>query len=124
MNQERTAFLFEDAIIDKIINDVCTSHIEEFLAEPLAKLKGEQREIIEDITATYPSVAFGDTEELQGKVPSGELSRDAIYGHLSRERYRRDERQAEKIRAVLSRLKDESVDASTFTEAISNARFC
>ncbi|MBC7203893.1 MAG: ATP-binding protein [Pusillimonas sp.] len=121
VNQERTAFLFEDAIIDKIINDVCTSHIEEFLAEPLAKLKGEQREIIEDITATYPSVAFGDTEELQGKVPSGELSRDAIYGHLSRERYRRDERQAEKIRAVLSRLKDESVDASTFTEAISNA---
>lgn len=121
VNQERTAFLFEDAIIDRIINEVCTPHIERFLAEPLAQLKGEQREIIESITATYPSIAFGNTEELQGKVPSGELSKDAIYGHLSRERFRRDERQAEKIRTVLSRLKDASADANTFSAAISEA---
>jgi hypothetical protein len=99
VNQERTAFTFEDAVIDKIINDVCTTHIEEFLAEPLSKLKGEQREIIETITSTYPSVSFGNADELQSKVPSGELSKDAIYGHLARERFRRDARQAEKIRS-------------------------
>lgn len=121
VNQERTAFIFEDAVIDRMINDVCTPHIERFLAEPLAKLKGEQRESIEIIVATYPSVAFGDADELQKKVPSGELSKDAIYGHLARERFRRDERQAEKIRSVLSRLKDASADANTFTSAIADA---
>lgn len=121
VNQERTAFNFEDAVIDKIINDVCAEHIERFLEAPLSKLKGEQREKIETITATYPSVAFGDMEELQAKVPSGELKEDAIYGHLARERYRRDERQAEKIRSVLARLKDTAVDANTFAAAIADA---
>jgi hypothetical protein len=121
VNQERTAFTFEDAVIDRIINDVCTEHIERFLEKPLAELKGEQREKIENITATYPSVAFGDTEELQRRVPSGELKEDAIYGHLARERYRRDERQAESIRGVLSRLKDTTTDANTFSSAIAEA---
>jgi hypothetical protein len=121
VNQERTAFIFDDAVIDKIINDFCTPHFERFLEEPLTKLKGEQREIIEGITATYPSVAFGDSDELQKKVPSGELHKDAIYGHLARERFRRDEKQAEKIRSVLTRLKDGSVNDDTFTSAISEA---
>lgn len=121
VNQERTAFMFEDVILDRIINDVCAERIEAFLAEPLAKLSGEQREKIEEITQTYPSVAFGDTEELQAKIPSGELNGDAIYGHLARERFRRDQRQAEKIRAVLTRLKDGVADLASFTSAITEA---
>jgi hypothetical protein len=121
VNQERTAFLFDDATIERIINEVCFEHIERFLEEPLAKLKGEQRTKIEDIAATYPSVAFGDTDELQQKVPSGELKEDAIYGHLARERYRRDERQAEKIRTVLTRLKTGTADINSFTAAIADA---
>jgi hypothetical protein len=121
VNQERTAFNFEDAVIEKIVSDVCIPHIERFLAEPLATLRREQRELIEVIAATYPSVSFGSADELQDKVPSGELSRDALYGHLARERFRRDERQAEKIRGVLSRLKDTTVDASTFATSIKEA---
>lgn len=61
VNQERTAFMFEDAVLERIINDVCTDRIQQFLAGPLAKISGEQREIIDQITETYPSVAFGDT---------------------------------------------------------------
>ena len=121
VNQERTAFLFEDSVIERIINEVCAEHIEEFLVRPLSKLKGEQREIIEQITATYPSVSFGDADELQQRVPSGELKEDAIYGHLARERYRRDERQAEKIRSVLTRLKEGTADVNSFTAAIEEA---
>lgn len=121
VNQERTKFTFEDAIIERIINDVCSTHIESFLAEPLSELKGEQRVEIERITATYPSVAFGDTDELQQRLPSGELNGDAIYGHLSRERFRRDQRQAEKIRTVLTRLKGGETDLATFTSAIAEA---
>ena len=121
VNQERTAFIFDDAVIDKIVNDVCTPRIEEFLAKPLTKLKGEQRDIIDRITETYPSVAFGDADELQNKVPSGELHKDAIYGHLARERFRRDQKQAEKIRSVLKRLKDGTVDADTFTNTMAEA---
>ena len=121
VNQERTAFMFEDVVLDRIINDVCTSHIEEFLKEPLEKLGGEQREKIEQITESYPSVAFGDTEELQAKIPSGELKEDAIYGHLARERFRRDQRQAEKIKSVLSRLRGGEADAATFAAAIADA---
>ena len=121
VNQERTAFVFEDAIIDRMISDVCFPEIEEFLAEPLAKLKGKQRDIIETITATYPSVAFGAVKELQDRVPSGELKADAIYGHLARERFRRDERQAEKIRSVLTLLKDGTANTDTFSEAIADA---
>jgi hypothetical protein len=121
VNQERTSFIFQDAVIDRIINEVCIPYIEKFLYEPLAKLRGEQRELIETITSTYPSVAFGSPEELQGKVPLGELKSDAIYGHLARERFRRDEKQAEKIRSVLSRLKDSSVDANTFSASIAEA---
>lgn len=121
VNQERTAFMFEDAVLERIINDVCTDHIEAFLAEPLSKLSGEQRIKIEEITETYPSVAFGNTAELQSKLPSGELNGDAIYGHLSRERFRRDQRQAEKIRTVLTRLKDGAADVSSFSGAIAEA---
>lgn len=84
-------------------------------------LSGEQRQIIGEITQSYPSVAFGDTDELQAKLPSGELSSDAIYGHLSRERFRRDQRQAEKIRSVLTRLKDGQATVETFTTAIVDA---
>ena len=121
VNQERTAFQFEDAVIERIINDVCAPHIETFLAEPLANLRGTQRAIIEEITESYPSVAFGDTDELQAKLPSGELSDDAIYGHLSRERFRRDARQAEKIKAVMTRLKGQDADPATFASAIKEA---
>lgn len=121
VNQERTAFTFEDAVIERIINEFCFSHIESFLEGPLAALKGEQKRKVETITATYPSVAFGDTDELLKKVPSGELKEDAIYGHLARERYRRDEKQAEKIRSVLTRLKDSSADINSFTAAIADA---
>jgi hypothetical protein len=121
VNQERTAFLFEDVVIERIINDVCTDPIEKFLSGPIEKLKNTQRDTIEQITESYPSVAFGDTSELQGKLPSGELNADAIYGHLSRERFRRDQKQAEKIRSVLSRLKEGVADANTFTDAIAEA---
>ncbi|MFG1466543.1 ATP-binding protein [Xanthobacter sp. DSM 24535] len=121
VNQERTKFQFEDAVLEKMINDVCWPHIEKFLEGPLAKLKGEQKAKIESITATYPSVAFGDVDELQDKVPSGELKEDAIYGHLSRERFRRDEKQADKIRSVLTRLKDDDVTADSFGTAIKDA---
>ena len=121
VNQERTAFIFEDAVIDNIINDVCYDKISAFLEKPISELKGEQRKKIEEITATYPSVAFGDTDELQKRVPSGELKEDAIYGHLARERYRRDERQADKIRSVLTRLKEGTSDANTFAAAIADA---
>lgn len=121
VNQERTAFMFEDVVLERIINEVCTQHIEAFLAEPLSKLSGEQRLKIEEITETYPSVAFGDTTELQAKLPSGELNGDAIYGHLSRERFRRDQRQAEKVRSVLTRLKDGVADVASFSSAIVEA---
>lgn len=121
VNQERTSFVFADSVIDKIINDICTPYIEKFLEKPLAKLSGEQRKIIETITSTYPSVSFGSAEELQAKVPSGELKGDAIYAHLARERFRRDERQADKIRKVLSRLKNRETDASVFASAIADA---
>lgn len=121
VNQERTAFMFEDAVLDRIVNDVCSEKISAFLAKPLALLRSEQREVIDIITQTYPSVAFGNTDELQAKLPLGELNSDAIYGHLSRERFRRDQRQAEKIRSVLTRLKDNSVTMASFTAAISDA---
>lgn len=121
VNQERTDFMFEDAMIERIINDVLSEHFESFLSEPLAQLRGSQRQIIEDITQSYPSVAFGDTDELQARLPSGELSEDAIYGHLSRERFRRDARQAEKIKAVLTRLKGDDSDPATFSLAIAEA---
>lgn len=121
VNQERTAFMFEDAVIDRIVNDVCVPHIEKFLEAPLSKLRGAQREKIEQITESYPSVSFGDVEELQSKIPSGELHEDAIYGHLARERFRRDLRQAEKIRSVLARLKSGDVDAESFSTTVREA---
>ena len=121
VNQERTAFHFEDAVIEGIVNDVCVEHIERFLEEPLSKLRGEQKEKIEEITESYPSVAFGNTDELQARVPLGELKSDAIYGYLARERFRRDLRQAEKIKTVLTRLKGGVADINTFTAAIAEA---
>ena len=121
VNQERTAFTFSDATLDKITNDVFSPHIENFLSEPLADLSDQQRKHIEEITETYPSVAFGDVKELQDKVPSGETKADAIYGHLARERFRRDQRQAEKIKGVLQRLKSGDINPGTFAQAITEA---
>lgn len=121
VNQERTAFRFEDVVIERIINEACAVPIGTFLKEPLAKLSADQRNSIERIAESYPSVAFGDTDDLQDKIPSGELNEDAIYGHLARERFRRDQRQAERVRAVLSGLKEGAVDAVAFADAIADA---
>lgn len=121
VNQERTSFMFEDSVIDRIINEVCAPHIEKFLAEPLSELRGAQREKIEEITESYPSVSFGGLDELQSKIPSGELHEDAIYGHLARERFRRDQRQAEKIRSVLAHLKSGDVNAESFASTLKEA---
>jgi hypothetical protein len=121
VNQERTAFMFEDAVIERIIKDECTAHIEKFLEEPLARLSGTQRQRIEAITESYPSVAFGNVDELQKKIPSGELNDDAIYSHLARERFRRDQRQAERVRSVLTRLKSEDITPDSFDEVVAEA---
>ena len=121
VNQQRAAFQFEDAVIDRVINDVCLAHIETFLREPLDDLSAEQQQKIKRITDTYPSVAFGSTAELQEKVPSGELKEDAIYSHLAREQFRRDERQASKIKAALNGLKGEAVTTETFSQKLSEA---
>ncbi|MCC6009337.1 MAG: ATP-binding protein [Rhodobacteraceae bacterium] len=121
VNQERTKFQFEDAVLDRIVSDVCTPHIEKFLEGPLIALRQNQRTRVKAITESYPSVAFGNVDELQEKLPSGELNDDAIFGHLSRERYRRDQRQAEKIREVLQRLKEPAVDINSFASAIKAA---
>ena len=108
-------------VIERIINDVCTRYIDDFLIEPITELRQAQKEIVEEIIRSYPSVAFGDADELQAKLPSGELSNDAIFGHLSRERFRRDQRQAEKIRSVLARLKETGVNIKSYTTAIKEA---
>lgn len=121
VNQERTAFTFEDAIIERIIREACEIEIKKFLIEPLVVVDQKQKATIGLIIDTYPSVAFGEMDELQRKVPSGELSDDAIYSHLARERFRRDQRQAEKIRAVLSRLKDSDADIEKFSSLIEEA---
>ena len=121
VNQERTSFNFPEAEIEKIISGPIWPHIEAFLQAPLAQHRGRQKEIVGHVTASYPSVAFGDIEELLAKVPSGELVPDAIYGHLARERFRRDERQAEKIRSAFRRLKGDELTADKFFETISEA---
>ena len=121
VNQERTAFAFEDAVIDRIVNDVCTPLIQGFLSEPLEKLSGAQRAKIAAIAESYPSVAFGDVDQLQQKIPSGELNDDAIYGHLARERFRRDRRQADRVKSVLGRLKSGEVTADAFDQTVAEA---
>lgn len=121
VNQERTNFTFEDNIVEAIINDVCMPKIEPFLIEPLTALKSEQGQIVGSIIQTYPSVAFGDVQELQRYVPLGELSDDAIYGHLSRQRFRRDQKQTEKIRDILTKLRGGSISKERFADTIADA---
>jgi len=121
VNQERTRFTFEDAVIESIVNDVCMEHIDGFLAEPLSILRNSQRAIVSEIVETYPSVAFGEVDELQDYIPAGELTDDAIFGHLSRQRFRRDQKQAEKIKSVLERLREDGVNDETLTKALSEA---
>jgi len=95
--------------------------ISEFLAGPLGEHLGEQREVISKIVTNYPSVGLGTPTELQKFVPPGELSKDAIFGHLSRQRYRQDEKQAEKISVVLSRLKGGKLTADSLAKSLKEA---
>ena len=121
VNQERTRFTFDDATVERIVNEACMPHIGVFLAKPIAALKEEQASVVENIVAKYPSVQFGSIDELQQHVPMGELADDAIYGHLSRQRFRRDQKQAEKIRSAFSQLRDGAINNETFAQTISEA---
>lgn len=121
VNQERTRFTFEDVTIENMINSVCMPHIEGFLAGPMGVQRAEQAKVVDEIVATYPSVKFGPTEELQEHIPSGELAKDAIYGHLSRQRFRRDQKQAEKIRGALTKLKADGADPEILKKTIVEA---
>ena len=122
VNRERTAFQFKDADIEKLVGGICIDRIKDFLEGPLAAVRRRQEKTIETITETYPSVRFGDMDELRRKIPSGELSDDAIYGHLSRERYRRDKKQAGRIRSVFQDLKESAFDLDNFHSKIEEAR--
>jgi hypothetical protein len=118
VNQERTRFTFDDATIENIVNDVCIPHVDKFLAEPISEQKKEQAKVVEQIVATYPSVKFGSITELQKHVPSGELADDAIYSHLARQRFRRDQKQAEKIKEAFKKLKADNIDPDSLSKAI------
>jgi hypothetical protein len=118
VNQERTRFTFDDATIEEIVNSVCMPQIEEFLRFPMAEQQKEQAKAVEEIVATYPSVKFGSIEELQKHIPSGELANDAIYGHLARQRFRRDQKQAEKIKEALKSLKGPDLDPQALSRAV------
>lgn len=122
VDPERTAFRFDNTDADKIVGEVCFEHMEKFLEGPLADLRRSQGKVIETITKTYPSVRFGDMEDIRRKIPSGELSDDAIYGHLSRERYRRDKKQADRIRSVFRDLRESAFDLDNFHSRIEEAR--
>lgn len=121
VNQERTDFNFGDSVIEEIVNEVCMPEIEKFLKAPLEAHKQDQRKVLSDIVSHYPSVEFGPVEELQDVVPLGELSDDAIFGHLSRERFRRDQRQANAIQSVLDRLNGVDVLPKNFYAAVKEA---
>lgn len=121
VNQERTNFIFEESIIEEIVNDVCMPQIQKFLAAPLGEHRKKQGKIVSDIVSTYPSIAFGDLKELQKYIPLGELKEDAIYGHLSRQRFRRDEKQAEKIKSVLAKVRGGNLSGDAFFSAIKEA---
>jgi hypothetical protein len=121
VNQERTDFIFEDSVIDEIVKTVCMPYIQDFLASPLVEQKARQAGAIEDIVSAYPSVGFGSTDELQAFVPLGELKEDAIYAHLSQQRFRRDVKQNETIQSVLHRLREDGVTHDDFLGALKTA---
>ena len=121
VNQERTGFTFDDHILDSIVNEVCIPHVENFLSEPLEAQSERQRAQIADIVETYPSVSFGPLEELQSYLPTGEGKPDAIYGHLARQRFRRDYKQAEAIRSTFKTLKGGESTSKEFYGAVSKA---
>jgi hypothetical protein len=121
VNQERTAFTFDDRQIDEIINSVCMPEIEKFLAGPLSELRTEQQGKIASIIESYPSVSFGKIPTLQKHLPKGELVPDAIYGHLARERFRRDERQAKSIREVLTKLRSPALSYEELANSVRSA---
>jgi hypothetical protein len=118
VNQERTGFTFEDSVLEEIVNEACMPKIEAFLSEALASHSKEQQKIIGKVVSAYPSVEFGSSKELQKIVPLGELNGDAIYGHLARERFRRDQRQANEIRAVLRKIESPDVPPDSFYDTI------
>jgi hypothetical protein len=121
VNQERTGFNFDDHLLDSIINEVCMPHIKSFLAGPLEEQSERQREQISAIVETYPSVKFGDLDELQDYLPTGESKADAIYGHLARQRFRRDVKQAQAIRSTFQTLKGGKVTGELFYGAVNQA---
>lgn len=121
VNQERTGFVFEDSVIEDLVNEVCMPEIVKFLSGPLSSHSEKQQEAINNVVAVYPSVEFGGMKELQKIVPLGELSEDAIFGHLSRERFRRDRRQIEEIREVLRKIESPDVPSDSFYKTIKKA---
>lgn len=122
VNQERTSFTFEDAHLKKMVNNVCFPLVEIFLEEPIRLQKDRQTGVIKQITNTYPSVNFGSVEELQDKVPAGELVNDVIYGILSREKYRRDDKLSVKLKQIMQKMKSSNTDYNDFETELKSTR--
>ena len=121
VNQERTKFTFDDDVIEKIINECCIPKIEGFLVAPLKKVKDAQLVELSKIVQQYPSVEFASVDELSKIVPAGEIRDDQLYGTLSIHRYRRDQKQREKISTVISKLKNESLKAVSLDDLLQEA---
>lgn len=121
VNQERTQFTFESNIVEDIINTSCIPEIEKFLIEPLKTVKENQIKELSKIVGNYPSVGFGSMEELLDNIPAGETRDDLLYGHLSIIRYRRDNKQRDKINLAISKLKNNPTDYKNFEDALKEA---
>jgi hypothetical protein len=118
VSQERTRFTFEAKILEKIVNEACMPEIVEFLSEPLKDVKDRQIAALSRIVSNYPSVGFDTLEGLAERVPAGETDQSQLFGALSVERHRRDERQRTKIDEALDKLRNQPFSPAGFSGAL------
>lgn len=121
VNQERTQFTFDQNIIDEIIIHACMPAIQKFLAEPIGRVKKEQTAALSKIVGYYPSIEFDTVEGLSELVPVGETREDQLFGNLSIHRYRRDNKQREKIEAAIEKLRNENFKFENFDNTLKEA---
>ena len=121
VNQERTQFTFEQDVIEEIINMSCIPQINDFLSEPLQKVKQDQLQELSKIVNQYPSIGFEPIEQLAQLVAPGETRDEQLFGALSVHRYRRDEKQREKMALAIEKLKNEKLQGSAFEKTVKEA---
>ena len=121
VNQERTQFNFDEAVVEAIAKACAESIRSGALRSEIDKFDGERLSTMRGFLDEYPSFRFDTPEELLVKTPKNAVKAEQFAQALIPTRIRRDIERRKEVQKIVSTLEGEGTVPANFSEAVRHA---